>query len=359
MKKILIVGMTEGYGGIETFIMNIFRTLDKDKFQIDFEKNQECIAYEDEVTEKGANIFYVVPRGRKIFQHYKTIKKIFKENKYDVVWVHLCSLSSIGELVLAKRAGVPMRIIHAHNSNNMGGRLMGIMHKFNRLRIDKFATHKFTCSDEAKKYFYKNETDVVTIQNGIDFNKYYYNSECAKEVRQELKIKEDALVIGHVGRFDHIKNHTFLIDVFRLVHEQHKNTKLLLCGTGALVEETKEKVSELGLDDSVLFLGVRKDVHRVLQAVDFFLFPSKFEGLPFAAIEAQASGAKCLLSKNIDPDVKITDNVELLDIVDASVWADFVLANKDYKKRVMTELNESQFSLAKTCEIVEKKLCEG
>ncbi len=354
MKKILIVGMTEGYGGIETFIMNIFRTLDDKKYRFDFEKSQDNIAYEDEIIAKGANVFYVVSRGRSFFEHYRTIKKILRENQYDGIWVHLCSLSSIGELVLAKRAGIPMRIIHAHNSSNMGGKIMGCMHKFNRFRLDKYVTHKFTCSNEAKKYFYKNEDDVIMIQNGIDFEKYYYNQQLAKEVRAELELKEDTLVIGHVGRFDAIKNHTFLIDIFKLVHEQQPNSKLVLCGTGELVESTKRKVEDLNLDDAVLFLGIRKDVHRVLQAMDFFLFPSKFEGLPFAAIEAQASGAKCLLSKNIDREVVITENVEMFDISDAKVWADYIIKNKEYKKRIMTQLNESDFSLNKSCKTIEQ-----
>ncbi len=356
MKKVLILGMTSGYGGIESFIMGLFRHFSKRGYQFYFVKTDDVIAYEDELLKESAEIFKITPRRKNVFKHYCELKNIFKNNKFDIVWTNRCTLNSIAEMRYAKAYHCPMRIMHAHQSQNMGSALTGKMHNHNKKQLDKYCTLKFSCSDEATKYFYQDKHDVHLIINGLDVSRYLYDEKLDTGMREKLNLN-DSFVIGHVGRFAPEKNQKFVLDIFAQVLKTIPQSYLLFCGKGPLLSECKNYAEQLRIDKRVLFLGEVQNISELLQVLNVFVFPSKFEGLPYAALEAQFSGAKCLISTFVSKDVKVVDDTEFLDIDDPSVWADRVIANHFYKKARHEELINSKFGLENMCVNISKIIC--
>lgn len=333
MKKILVFGMTDKAGGVESVIMNYYRNIDRAKINFDFLCNNEVVAYEDEIKELGGNIYKITARSKDIKKYKQDMKEFFKKhsNDYSTIWVNVCSLANIDYLKYAKKYGIKYRIIHSHNSQNMDSKLRGILHKINRILIKKYATDFWTCSKEAGEWFYNkkiiNNEKYLLVNNAIDTNKFKFNEEIRSEVRKELEV-ENKLVIGHVGRFHFQKNHTFLIDIFKKVSEKNKDAHMVLVGIGTLEDEIKKKVEDLNLKNKVTFLGQRKDVDKIMQAFDVLLFPSLFEGLPLTLIEAQANGMPILASKDVIPkEVKMSDNFTFVSLEDNSEkWADILLS---------------------------------
>ena len=230
-------------------------------------------------------------------------------------------------LKAAKKLGVPVRISHSHN-RPLGVNLKLIVRYYFRFMLKYYNTHMFACGVEAGDWLYgkKNRGKVIVMKNAIDALQYRYNAQVQNAMRKELGI-EGKKVIGHVGRFFSQKNHTFLIDIFKAVHDKDPDTVLLLVGGGeaddSLKNQIKAKVKELGLEDVVLFLGVREDVDRVVQAFDLFLLPSLFEGLPVTMVEAQAAGLPCVISDKVPIQCDITGNVQVMALDDApEKWAD-------------------------------------
>lgn len=355
MKKILMVGMTCGYGGIESFIMNVFHEL-KDSFEIDFVKTDEKIAYEEDILKYSRKIYKVTPRSVNPLQYQKDLDQIFKQNHYDIVWLNRCSLSSITELAMAKKNGVKVRIIHAHSSQNTGGKVTFMMHTLNKLRIRKIATHFFSCSDSASTFFYTETSDVKVISNGINVRNYLFDENKRKMMKEQLKISQDDIVFGHVGRFVELKNQTFLLDVIAELKQEMPNIKLVFCGDGPELEKCKLKAKRLGINNDVMFLGQRKDVPDVLQSIDFFLFPSLFEGLPFALIEAQMASCYVLFSDTITKETIICKHAEQLPIHDAKLWVNRIMDLKTYKKAREESFLNSTYSITNTCQMLKEFL---
>lgn len=349
MKKILIFGMTNGYGGIESFVMGIFRHFPKDQYEFHFVKTDDHIAYEEELLEAGVNIYHITPRHENARNHYKEMERLFQIETYDIVWTNRCMLNSIAELKYAKKYGCPIRIMHAHSSKNTGGKVTQFMHDWNKHQLHKYCTLKFSCSSEATAYFFGNEQDVHLIKNGLNVNQYLYDHSVDIKTRKELGL-EDAFIVGHVGRFTFEKNQKFAISAFQDVAKQISNATLLLCGKGPLLEECRSYAKELGLEHSVRFLGEVQNVPEILQSMNVFIFPSIFEGLPYAALEAQFSGAKCLISKHVSHEVIIREDSELLEIDDPKLWAEAIIKNHNYEKRRCEELRNSPFTIESTCD---------
>ena len=328
-------------GGIETFIMNVYRNIDRKKIQFDFlvhTKNEK--AFDKEITSLGGKIYSVPDRSEGIILNRIKLEEFFSTHTgYKIVHQHVSSLSYIEPLKVAKKFGIPIRIVHGHSTNQGGNKIHRYIHYLNQLVIQKYATHYFACSDASKKWMYgqkKLGTRYKLIKNGIDINRFIFNPETRKNMRKKLNIDEK-FVIGHVGRFSHPKNHEFIIDVFREIHIRNKNAVLLLIGDGNLRNHIEDKVVQLGLTNSVIFTGIQSDVSPMLQAMDVFLFPSIYEGLGIAVIEAQSSGLPCIVSDQVPREALVTDNVEVVSLQSSpSQWADKVLRYNDKYDRKNT-----------------------
>lgn len=319
MIRVLHIVNCMNRGGLETFIMNVYRSIDRSKLQFDFLVHVDREgAFDNEISTLGGKIFYVSPRNQGILKNHKTLDKFFKAHpEYKIVHQHVSSLSYIEPLKVAKIHGVPIRIVHAHSTQEGGSTLHKYIHLWNRIFIKSYATHYFACSDFAarwllgKKMFEDGEYKI--IKNGIETSKYRYNFAKRIEIRKALGIN-NKFVLGHVGGFSYAKNHTFLIDLFKHICETSSDFVMLLIGDGQLRENIEAKIDSYGLKNSIIMTGVRDDVPDLLQAMDIFIFPSYYEGLPVALIEAQASGLPCLVSDSITRQVKVTNNVEYINL---------------------------------------------
>ena len=342
--RVLVYGMSPFYGGVENFIMNYYRNIDKNKIQFDFLVYDKYPAFSDEIIDDGGDFEIVTGRRTNFFKNFIELNRFFKYNhhKYVAIWCNLCSLSDILPLKLAKKYGINTRIVHSHNSQNMNGKLTYILHSENKKALGKYATEFWACSRLAGKWMFGkaifDRPEFRVINNAIDVSKFKFSREIRTEKRKELGI-DNKFVVGHVGRFHFQKNHEFLIDIFKKVYDKDKDAVLVLIGVGVDEEKIKMKVSDLGLDKAVKFLGVRSDIPDLMQTMDVFVLPSRFEGLPVVGVEAQAAGLPCLFSNKITKEVSIIEGCVFLSLEEEpGVWADEVLKYKSgYERKDTTQ----------------------
>ena len=339
MVKVLVFGMTENPGGVESVIINYYRNIDRTKVQFDFLCNSyEKVAFEDELLKLGGKCIHFPARSQNFREYKQKLNGFFKEHakEYVAIWVNVCSLANIDYLILAKKYGIKNRIIHSHNSQNMDSALRGLLHKFNKRRIDKYATDFFSCSDDATKWFYKTslQDKVLLINNAIDVSHMKYNPTKREAIRMENGLT-DAYVIGNVGRLHFQKNQTFMLDIMKEFTKKHKDAVLVLVGQGEDKEALVKKAKSLEIEDNIRFVGVQKDIVGWLSAFDVFLFPSLFEGLSIAALEAQANGIPTLASKDVIPkEVRLNDNFTFYSLDEGAIkWSDKLEYIKDNVSR--------------------------
>lgn len=334
--RVLVLDTVMDRGGAETMIMNYYRQIDRSKIQFDFLVNRPYeAAYEKEIQELGGKIFRMCPLYPQYFGRYKKeVREFLKAHpEYQIIHSNLEERSYFA-LKEAKKLDIPVRISHSHNAPR-GFDLKSIIRYYFRANLKPQVTHMFTCGEEAGIWLYgkKQQDQVIMMNNAIDAKLYQYHPAVEEEMRKELGL-EGKFVIGHVGRFFPQKNHTFLIDIFAKVYQQNKNAVLLLVGGGELETEIKEKVEELNLTEVVKFLGVRSDIHRLMQAFDVFILPSLFEGFPVTMVEAQAAGLPCIISDQVPPQCAITKNVEIISLKQSpQQWAEHLLTYQNTKKQ--------------------------
>ena len=328
-------------GGVEAVVMNYYRNIDRNKIQFDFicDDDSTCIPKE-EIENLGGKVI-LIPPYQKVLKYHKELKKVLKEGQYKIVHSHINALS-VFSLWAAKSAKVPVRIAHSHSTSNKKEwkktLLKNVLRPFSKL----FATDYFCCSELAGRWLFGNKTydqgKVYLLNNAIDVDKFKYNEKIRKEKRKELNIKGKDLVIGHIGRFVKQKNHEFLIDIFNEIHKQNKNTILLLAGEGPLKEEIEQKVKDLNLEKSVKFLGQRKDANELYQAMDAFVLPSLYEGLPVVGVEAQAAGLPCFFSTDMTKETKVLQTTKFISLTHTpQYWAKEILKQLNSYIRVNTE----------------------
>lgn len=332
--RVLEIVTDMGRGGIETMLMNYYRHMDRSAVQLDFlVHRQKRAVYDDEIENLGGKIYRLSPLNPFSIGYHNELDAFFLAHpEYKIVHCHLDCMAGI-PLHSAKKHGVPVRIAHAHSSNQTKNSKYPLKLLFKR-GITKQATQLFACGEAAGKWMFSGKSFTV-MSNAVDAVAFRYNAEIRKTVREELFAHDsNALVIGHVGSFWAPKNHLFLVDVFREVHKREPNSILLLVGTGGLMDAVREKVQNLGLQDSVHLIGDRKDVYRVMQAMDIFILPSLFEGLPVTMVEAQASGLPCFVSDKVPLECKKTDLVTQISLQKpAEYWADQILKAQGTERR--------------------------
>lgn len=336
--RVLIVNGKMICGGVEAFIMNLYRHIDRTKVQFDFLVHyKERYFYDDEIEKLGGKIYRLSFRNDKNFFKYKhDLKQFFKEHKeYSIVWGHMDGLAAI-YLKVAKKYGVKTTIAHAHITSAEKS-LKGYLKRLLRKKISKYADLRFACSTEAGKYLYgKNEFKI--IPNAIEISRFRFNETIRDEIRAQYGW-ENKIVLGHVGRFNDQKNHKFLIDIFKKLTEINDQYRLCLCGDGENRCSIEQQISDLHLNNKVLLMGNVSNIHELYQAFDLFLMPSLYEGLPVSGIEAQASGLNCVFSDTITREVALFSNkVKFLSLKQPyDIWADIINSFINYERRDTTE----------------------
>lgn len=351
MKKILVFGMTDNPGGIESFIVNYYKNMDRQKIHCDFLCNFfEKAAFEEELETMGARFFHIPARHNAFFRYHKCLDDFFKEHAkdYDAIWVNVCSLANIDYLSAARKYDIPVRIIHSHNAQNMDGWARGLLHHANRFRVDRYATDFWACEGDAARWFYRDDLmkKSIIIRNAIDADKMRFDPKKRAKYRKEIHA-EDAFVLGNIGRLHFQKNQAFAMDVLYEYRKINPRAVLLLVGQGMDEQKLRQKAAGLGLQDHVIFTGKQFDIQGWLSAMDFFIFPSVFEGLGMAALEAQANGLNTLATKgDIPPELKVLPSFTFQALEDgAKSWAKTIedLRNK-YPERENPEKIKELFS---------------
>lgn len=342
-------------GGLETMLMNYYRHMDREKVQFDFLVHRtERADYDDEIEELGGKI-YRLPRLIPWSRTYKNALNAFFKNhpEYRIVHVHQDCLSSV-ILGAAKKNGVPVRIAHSHNSAQ-DKNIKYLVKLYYKRFIPRFATDLFACAKDAGDWMFGGASYQL-LNNAIDSAAYYFDESHRKAVREALAIPEDSLVLGHVGRFSPQKNHTYLIDIFSAIHAKRQDSFLLLVGDGNLRLGMEDKIRHLGLEDYVIFTGLRSDVPDLLQAMDVFIFPSLYEGLPVTLVEAQASGLPCVISDRIPSDCDLTELITRVSLDEGpEFWTEQILSLKDYPRRnTHAEIIAAGFDISENAKCLEK-----
>lgn len=347
-------------GGVEAVTINYYRNIDKNKVQLDFicDEDSTNIPYE-EIEKMGGKVI-IIPSYSKPFKYHKELKKVLKEGNYKIIHSNINTLS-VFSLFAAKCAGVPVRIAHSHSTTNKKEKKKNLMKQVLRPFSKVFATDYMCCSELAGRWLFGNKEydkgNVYLLNNAIDLDKFKYNESLRKTKRKELGIKDDTLVIGHIGRFVAQKNHDFLIDIFNEIHKKNNNSILLLAGQGPLMDDIKNKVKELNLEDSVKFLGQRNDANELYQAFDVFLLPSLYEGLPVVGVEAQAAGLLCYLSDDMTKETKVLDITKFMSLNNTpEEWADNILDDVKKYKRIDTskEMTAKNFNIKEEAKKLEE-----
>lgn len=326
MIRVLHFGLCSSLGGIETYLMKITQNIDRTKYQFDFLTlgNDEPCGYE-ELSNLGCKFYSVKSRRDNYFKYISELKMLFKKEHFDIVHCHLNSLKNISVVLLALKNGCTV-IVHSRNGGGCFNIFDNMINTLNYYRLPRKKIKMISVSDVAGKWMFGKNEDFIVLNNGIETEKYKFSSSNRKILREKLAFGDSSVII-HTGAFRKQKNHEFLIDIFKKVIEKNSNYKLVLVGDGPLKGEIMKKAVDYGIDQNIIFMGIRKDIPALLSACDYYLFPSLFEGFPNSLIEAEANGLPCLVSNVITKEAMIPELCEECSLDDSSnVWAERLLS---------------------------------
>ncbi len=354
--RILHAAVNMNRGGAETLIMNLYRNMDRSKIQFDFLTCKEGI-FDQEIMELGGKIYripYITDVGH--FQYLKELDHFFSLHRdYHCVHSHMDKMSGL-VLRSAKKAGIPVRIAHSHNTKSEGGLAARTYKWLSGIFIPHCATHTVACSTESAKWLFPNQADgTMVLRNGIEIDKFIYSGITAQKIRAELKISQKSLVVGHVGRFSEQKNHAFIVDIFAEIVKHRSESTLILAGDGPLRKDIEKRVKSKNLTEKVRFTGIRSDIPDLLQAFDIFLFPSLFEGLPVSLIEAQGMGIDCMISDVISEEVDVGAGLVHFESLKSppSNWAERIMEMNHIKKDVRNLVKEKGYDVQSSAKILQ------
>lgn len=337
----VVGGMNQG--GVENFLMNVYRKIDRNKIQFDFLVNREGV-FDEEIKSLGGNLYFI-PALQHVGQikYTENLDKFFKQHKeYKIVHSHINQVTGL-ILERANKANIPVRIAHSHGSQSSKNLIVKAYKDYLGKKILKNATLFFACSEMAAKWLFKEKSkDAIIINNGIEMEKFLYTEEKRNKIRKDLSIREDDTVIGNISRLSKVKNHMFLIDIFYEYQKKNPKSYLILVGDGKLRKKIENKVKKMKIEKNVKILGSRVDTDYLYSAFDYFVFPSLNEGLGIALIEAQVSGLKCFASDKVIPKTtKITENIEYLLLSKGSqYWAKHIYSKDKEKDRCNISIYE-------------------
>ena len=320
MNRILVYGLASNIlGGIETFLLNMNKFMSKDTI-FDYVIEGTSTIHQDAINEKGGKCFFISPK-KKMFSNIKNWKKLLDEqkNNYKVIYFNMYSFAWIFPICIALKKGYKV-IVHAHNAGlHNCGLLQKIMHKINRQYQKHLKIIRFTNSELSRRFFFGSK-EAKLIYNAIDTKRFAYDEVKRNNIRKKYNIKEDEHLYGFSGRFSYEKNPLFLIGVFNEIRKIDAKSRFIMCGDGVLREKIEQKANELHLN--VIFAGSVKNIEDCYSAMDCFILPSRFEGLGLVLIEAEASGLRCVASKDVIPELaNINKMVTFLPLKNVSEWA--------------------------------------
>lgn len=344
--------------GLETMLMNYYRHIDRDEIQFDFLTHRPFRSeYDDEIESLGGKVYYA-PRlyPQNYPAYFRFMKEFYAEHpEYKIIHSHIDSMSYL-PLLAAKKAGVPVRIAHSHNTS-LDKDLKYPMKEYFRHKLPSVATDLLACGQEAGRYMFGNR-EFQIIPNAIDPLPFRFSEDSRKKTRDALGIK-DQFVIGAVGRLTRQKNILFLIHTFAEIHNRDTDALLLITGEGEEEKSLKELSHAMGLDDKVRFLGVRNDVNELYQAMDILVMPSLYEGLPVVGVEAQFADLHCVFSASITREIGLSKKAHFISINRSySEWAEYILRLREVSTIRSSSFHDDRYDINKAKSILEQYYLE-
>lgn len=321
-------------GGIESFLNNVITHLNSEQCQVDIVASRlKQSIFTESLQRIGVRFFELSGEQRKLVQNHRLFWNLIQRERYDVVHLNVFHGLSLYYARLAKKAGIPIRIVHSHNTAlrmSLTRPIKQLIHEFAKRSYSGDATDLWACSEAAAGFLFHKKVlkkkGFLFIPNGIETKRFRFDSEARRSLRRKLGL-EDCFVIGNVGRLCYQKNQEFLLDIFVEVKKQRPNSNLLLAGEGELREMLEQKAQKLGISDSIIFYGTSRNIEQLLWAMDVFVFPSRFEGLGIVAVEAQAAGLRVICSEHIPQETCVTDLFQRLPLdFGSSKWAETLLS---------------------------------
>lgn len=323
------------HGGIENFMMNYFRHMNKDVIHIDFVVQGEGKGVFDDEIEKADSRIYRLPKpGRHLCRYQKEFSRILQSGRYQIIHTH-CDAMNFRILRLAEKCNIPVRISHSHNTQHIlpgRSRLKTLYYEYSRKRLARYASVRYACSEEAGKWLYGKYLFEI-IPNAIDIDKFLFRSGKRTLLRGKYGIPDNMIVLGHVGRFDVQKNQIFLLDLLKkLISKDHNKYLLFMVGDGWMQNSIKKRVKEYCLEEYIIFTGEVPNSQDYYNMMDIFLMPSLFEGYCIALEEAEVNGLPCLASQYIPKEVNVSDKITYLPL-NVTVWREQILKMSLAKRR--------------------------
>lgn len=346
VKRILLVSSNTNFecGGVQNYLWNVLRHFDRSGYAFDLYitgkvSDLALLAKLESLEIKPIVQGMVPPKGKEPvafkLRYYGRaaagLRKLCQAQEYAAVHINSGALFYNAILLWAARCcGVRNRISHSHSAQRKTGLLRALL----REMVARNATHRLACSAAAARALFPERVarNAIIVRNGIDTKKFAYDEETRKEYRKKLGYTKEDFVIGHVGRFEEVKNHAFLLDVFAEITRQCPHARLLLLGDGPLTGSIKEKTKAFGLEQQVIFAGVQDEPEKYYCAMDVFVLPSLYEGLGIVNIEAQASGLPCVVSEGVPREADVTHTMEFLPLQDVQEWARHIAAHEHNRK---------------------------
>lgn len=360
-QRVLIYGPKDPPGGVEKIVHDYVAeiTAKHENIGFDFVEYGSNFSMEEELVGLGCRVIYLPSRKKNYLAYKRAIKKVFEDTPYLAVWGNYSGLTNIDLMTYGKKYGVPKRIAHSHGTRFYWGSplmkyVVYILHYYNSMRIRKYVTDFWACSDMAGKFMFPASVqgNIKIVHNAVSMDCFKYDEGERAEVRKELGITSNAFIVGHVARMCEVKNQGFLLKIMKEVHEIDPKAKLLFVGTGELNEYLHKLSAELGLEQAVIYLGERSDVPRLLSAMDAFVLCSLAEGLSLSAVEAQAAGVPCVLPTSVSSETDISSLVQFLSLEESPRrWAKTILnCNRNSDTDFRSKIKNSGYDLSSAAE---------
>lgn len=369
--RILQFTIAASKGGRTQYILNLWRHIDHTRFRMDFVTFSDKLDFEEDLICDGCKVFHVKNYPEINREGFISEFKQILSNKYDIIEIHTSYWKDTIVEALSKEADIRKIVIHGHstgitqitasNKHEEKGKIQHHYKVKERLN-DDMATDYWACSDESADWLFRpqiSENRIKVLPNTIDTNRFQYKEAVREKTRNGLGLK-DEFVIGFAGRLEPVKNLRFLIDVFAGVHQLNSNTKLLIVGNGSEKEGLEEYVRKNRLEKEVIFAGAKDNIEMFYNAMDCFMLPSLFEGLPLAVLEAFCCGLSCAVSLNVPESVCINNHIKRLDITNTESWIDFAIRGikrvnrTDHRKLLI----ENGFDTGTQIKEIEKLYCD-
>lgn len=324
--KVLVSSLSRDFGGVESLFLSLAQYAKDNDIQMDFVCTDSSAAREEEFASYGSRVHHVERPSRNLRRFSDSFKKLFESEKYDIYHVNLTRYRFPLDILLAKKYGAKV-ILHCHATQiyDVGSLKYRMIRKTEQMIFRPLTLScsnlNLACSDNAGRYLFPKGKYQV-LHNGIDLGKFRYSEEDRNRIRSELGL-EGKKIIGHIGRFSHEKNHSYLLSVLKEMLKKDSEYRLLCVGSGDLFRQKTEEAEEMGIADEVVFTGQRRDTYALLSAMDIFVFPSIHEALPITLIEAQANGLPCVVSDCVTKEIDVIDRIVRLSLTeDPAIWAD-------------------------------------